>query len=133
MLGYAVTLNGSAVKGKGSAWHEGALGAHRQTERERALARRADLAARVRALTGVAVGADSVYLNRETGEATVAVDGARFRLARGVLTLVRPCAHCGTGQFVSGAIEDRADLGSALVAWTPLHAECQPEDEAESL
>jgi hypothetical protein len=133
MIGYAFTLQSSARPESSRPWREDAIVAHRQTERGRALALRADLAARVRALTGVPVGADSVYLNRETGEATVAVDGAVFRLARGAMMLVRPCDHCGTGQFMSGAIEDRADLGSALAAWQPLHEECQPEDSAEGL
>ncbi|MFN8513859.1 MAG: hypothetical protein U0232_16760 [Thermomicrobiales bacterium] len=133
MIGYAFSLPSPPRVGRGASWREEAIGAYRQTERERALALRADLAARVRALTGVPVGADSVSLSRETGEATVTVDGAVFRLAHGVLRLVRPCAHCGTGQFLSGAIEDRADLGGALGAWMPLHEECQPEEAIGSL
>jgi hypothetical protein len=133
MIGYAVTHQGSEVGGNAPTWREGAIAAHRQTERERALALRADLAARVRVLTGAAVAGDSVYLNRETGEATVAVEGAVFRLAHGELVLVRPCAHCGTGQFKSAAIVERTDLGAALVDWLPLHDECQMGESAEGL
>jgi hypothetical protein len=133
MIGYALTSHGSAVSEGAPTWREGAITAHRRIERERALALRADLAARVRTLTGSAVAPDTVYLNRETGVATVAVDGARFRLSGGALVLLRPCAHCGTGQFASAPIEDCADLGGALADWTPLHEECQPEDSAEGL
>jgi hypothetical protein len=133
MIGYALTLQSPAKAGSGPAWREGAIGNYRQTEGERALAMRVDLAARVRTLTGVPVAPDSVYLNRGTGEATVAVDGALFRLVRGAMVLVRPCAHCGTGRFMSAPVEGRADLGSALAAWMPLHEECQPEEALESL
>lgn len=133
MIGYAFSLPSPPRVGREASWREEAIGAHRQAERERALALRADLAARVRALTGIPVGADSVSLNRETGEATVAVDGVLFRLVRGAMVLMRPCAHCGTGEFLSAPIEDRADLGGALAGWLPLHEECRAEETAESL
>ncbi len=109
-------------------WREEALAAYRHIERERPIALRMELATRVQALTGTPVAPDAVYVNREVGTATVAVARSVFRLARRELTLLRPCAYCGTGQFANPTIESLADLDYALVGWEPLHDDCQPVD-----
>jgi hypothetical protein len=112
-------------------WRGEAIASHRRTQREGALTQGAELASQVRRLTGLRVTPDSIYVDHETGRATVAADGSIFRLAVGTLALLRPCAYCGTGQFASPPIEDPADLGFALIAWQPLHDDCRPSDPAD--
>ena len=76
---------------------------------------------------------DSIYVDGEAGCATVAAGGSVFRLTGGSLVLLRPCAHCGTGQFASPPVERLADLGYALAEWQPLHDECRQADPADWL
>ena len=133
MITYHEVPQTSPHPGALPSWHEDALAAYRYRERERLLALRMELVTRVQALTGHQVAPDAVYVNREAGTATVAVDGSIFRLARRQLTLLRPCAYCGTGQFASRAIESLADLDFALVGWVPLHDDCQPADASDTI
>ncbi len=114
-------------------WREEAIAAARREATTAALTLRADLASRVRALTASPVAPDSVYADSDAGSATVTVDGTTFRLAQGTLVVLRPCAHCGTGQFASPPIASVADLGRALDGWQPSHDDCRPEDPADWL
>lgn len=114
-------------------WRDDAIAAAHRAAVEAVLSLRAELAARVSRLTGIPVAPDLVYADNIAGIATVTVDGATFRLAQGRLTLLRPCAACGTGQFASPSINGIADLGRALDAWDPLHDDCQPEDSTHWL
>lgn len=91
---------------------------------------RAGLAAGVRALTGCAIPDSAIIVDADARRATVALDGALFQLQRAELVLIRPCAHCGTGQFASAPLSARADLGHALAVWQPYHSGCEPSDPA---
>ncbi|GAB4441274.1 MAG: hypothetical protein OHK0015_38400 [Chloroflexi bacterium OHK40] len=90
---------------------------------------RRELIRRVRSLTGVVPAAEAVWVDGARHAAGVALDGVRFRLERGELVLLRPCAHCGTGLLASPPLRSPEDLGYALLAWQPLHGDCQPDDE----
>lgn len=91
-----------------------------------------ELANRIMVLTGNLVPAEAVYVNREARMAMITVDGMIFRLRHHTLMLLRPCAHCQTGQFESPAIDSLQDIGHALVAWQPYCTHCTPEDPAET-
>jgi hypothetical protein len=100
-------------------------------ERARAVgqdALRAELAGRVRDLTGRAVRLDSVVVT-DQGSALAWVDGVKFQLEGLELTIVRPCVHCGVDEVTSPPIRTRADLGRALSAWRPRCGQCELEDE----
>ncbi len=113
-------------------WREEAVAARRQSERTRPLAMRAELAARVQALTDSVVPPDSIQVDRQGSVAIVAVDGLVFQLQQHRLSVVRPCAYCGTGQFTSPAITSPDDLGYAITDWDPRHDDCQETDEADT-
>jgi len=95
---------------------------------------RTDLAARLLGLTGRPISLERVYVDSGGRLAVAGVDGETFRLHRqDGLVLVRPCAYCGTGSFDSPRITDRLDLGYALLAWHPLHEDCEDYDASETL
>ncbi len=114
-----------------TAWQARAAAAYRQARPAMSAEMRADMAARLLALTGQAIAPEMIFVEPHTGTAVTVVDGVVFRLAQGALLMVRPCAHCGTGQFVSPAIAGNADLGYALTEWEPLHPCCAPDDPRE--
>lgn len=74
------------------------------------------MAARLRSLNGLAVATERNHADAATRTAIAVVDGSVFRLIGRDLTLLRPCAHCGTGQFASPAIRAITDLGAAIAA-----------------
>lgn len=92
---------------------------------------RAELAARVQALTGCAIPGAAIMLDDNARRATTTVDGVVFQLQGSDLRLLRPCAYCGVGRFASPPIASRADLGHALSDWQPYHAGCAPADPAD--
>ena len=89
---------------------------------------RIDLALRLSALTSREVPQYAIHVNTANRSATTRLDGVLFRLVEGQLSVVRPCAYCGTGELTSPPIQDRADLGRALVGWDPRHPYCQDVD-----
>jgi hypothetical protein len=89
---------------------------------------RTELARRVQVLTGREVLPDLVYADPDKQLARVTVDGVSFRLTRGQVVLLSPCAYCGVRAFESSAIESPADLGYALSVWKPHCRDCVPED-----
>ncbi len=89
----------------------------------------AELATRIRELTGVTLAPDKIYVDREKRLAVTNVHGVVFRLERRDLRVMRPCAFCRTEQLASPSIYTRADLGHALVGWQPVCGHCPPEDE----
>jgi hypothetical protein len=93
---------------------------------------RAELAARVQALTNCALQGEVIVVDSAARRATAALDGVVFQLQRGDLTVARPCAHCGAGRFESAPLTSRADLGHALAVWQPYHAGCEPSDPADA-
>jgi hypothetical protein len=77
---------------------------------------------------------ENAYVDPSGRLEVAGVDGETFRLYRqDGLALVRPCDYCGTGRFASPKINDRADLGYALLAWRPLHEDCERFEAPETL
>lgn len=93
---------------------------------------RAELAARLRALTDCALPDSAIIVDAVARRAIAALDGVVFQLQAGDLIVARSCAHCGTGRFASPPLTSRADLGHALTAWQPYHAGCEPSDPTEA-
>jgi hypothetical protein len=111
-------------------WQEVAIAAYQQSQEHAGFALPAELATRLRALTGRVVAPETIYVDRDAGLATTVVDGVVFRLRREQLSLLRPCVQCGIGHFESPALASRADLGYALNAWQPLCAHCPAEEDS---
>jgi hypothetical protein len=86
------------------------------------------LVRRLRALVGVEVNVDDIWVDLDERSALVTVDGVRFRWEQSQLVMLRTCALCGSGQFASPPLTSQADVGYALSAWQPRHPECQPDD-----
>lgn len=92
---------------------------------------RAELAARVRALTGYSLPDGAITADRHARRATAVLDGVVFRLQGHEVIVLRPCTHCGTGLFASPPLVSRADLDYALSDWQPYHTGCEPVDPAD--
>jgi hypothetical protein len=111
-------------------WRAEAIAEHARSRVAGEAARRAELAGRLRDLTGRTIAPESVMLPTER-RAIAWVDGVQFRLEGPELTIVRPCVHCGVEELTSPPLRGRADLGYALAAWEPRGAQCQIEDPPE--
>ena len=111
-------------------WRETAIAAYQAAERDDVVTLRAALTSRVLAFTGYLVPPTSIFVDRETRTATVALDGVVFRLRRGDLMLVRACASCATGELESTPLVTLPDLGHALANWEPRCGNC-PEGDAD--
>jgi hypothetical protein len=98
---------------------------HRQNEDS---ALQIALARRLRALLGVEVNRDDIWVDLDERSALVTVDGVRFRWEQSQLVMLRPCALCDSGQFASPPLTSQADVGYTLSVWQPRHPECQPDD-----
>jgi hypothetical protein len=109
-------------------WKARAITTYQQQRRDDGAALRLGLARHVRALTGRVVHADAIWVDLDGRMALATVDGVRFRWERDQLVILRPCALCGSGQFASAPLTDRAEIGYALSDWQPRHAQCQPDD-----
>jgi hypothetical protein len=135
------TMHGTAIRhgrrsqrtsgaSRGS-WRARAAAAYRQAQPTMNADLRAEMAARLLALTGQAISPATIFVEPHTRTAMTVVDGVRFRLTQDELVMLRRCAYCGTGQFVSPALAGPTDLGYALTEWRPLHCDCAPEDPRE--
>jgi hypothetical protein len=92
--------NGPAVLAEVRTWQALAVDEYERSLPGRHDALRAELTARVLALTGRRVPPENVYADDRL--AVAGVDGATFRLHRGGdLVLVRACAYCGMDHFES--------------------------------
>ncbi len=89
------------------------------------------LAERVGSLTGRTISQRDITVNFAARCARATLDSVVFQLRGHDLSIVRPCAHCGTGQFETPPITDRVDLGYALAGWQAYHPECEPADPPE--
>jgi hypothetical protein len=89
---------------------------------------RTELAGRVQVLTGREILPGLVYADPDKRTARVIVDGVSFRLTRGHVVLLSPCAYCGVREFESRPVESPADFGYALSVWKPYCRDCAPED-----
>lgn len=98
---------------------------HRQDEDS---ALRIALVRGLRALVGVEVTLDDIWVDLDERSALVTVDGVRFRWEQSQLVMLRTCALCGSGQFASPPLTSQADVGYALSVWQPRHPQCQPDD-----
>lgn len=112
-------------------WRAAALAAYALEAGEDDDSLRAELAARVRRLTGCAIPDGAITADGSARRATAVLDGEVFQLQGHELIVLRPCAHCGTGLFASPSLASRADLGYALSDWQPYHAGCEPVDPAD--
>lgn len=109
-------------------WQQRAVAAYRQSARDSLADLQHALISRVAALTDREIPERSIYVSAEAQLAVVNVEGVVFYLRRHDLTILRPCAECGIGQFESDAIVTLADLGYALSDWQPRCAHCAPAD-----
>jgi hypothetical protein len=109
-------------------WRERAFLTYYGSRQEKTRALKQELLRRIMRLTGRRPSLDKIYADLENRSATVSEDNTLFRLEDDTLTVVRPCAYCGTGQFKSPSIRDAADLGYALSVWQPLHSDCTPDE-----
>jgi hypothetical protein len=108
-----------------------AIAAYRKAQPAMTAELRADMAARLIALTGQTIASETIFVESHTRTAIAVVENVVFRLVDQELVVLRPCAYCGTGQFASPAIHNVVDLGYALSEWEPLHDDCAPEDPRE--
>ena len=114
-------------------WKTQALSAYQQRRQDDGAALWSALAHQVRELTGRDLAIDAIWIDLDRRVAFVTVDGVRFRWEPSQLVLLRPCVHCGGGEFTSPPLTSAADVGYALGAWQPRHPECQPDDPASWL
>jgi hypothetical protein len=91
------------------------------------------LAERLLALTRQVVPAEAIAVDAGGRSAAAVVDDVRFLLRRDDLVIVRPCAYCETGRFVSEPLDGQADLGHALAVWAPYHHDCEPADPPDGV
>ncbi len=110
-------------------WRTEAIAAYRRMEQEELRTPPALLAARIRDLTGHAVGPRSIHVERAAHTATVSVDGVIFRLRQRTLTLIRPCATAPSGYVESAPIMHRSDVGRVLLAWDAADDATKDDDD----
>lgn len=109
-------------------WKAQAISTYLQRRQHAGSSLRQALARQVQRLTGRELDGDYIWVDPQGEAAFATVDGIRFRLSAAGLQVLRPCAHCGIGEFASPAIESVADLGHALADWEPHHPACEAED-----
>jgi hypothetical protein len=91
------------------------------------------LAEQLLALTGHVVPAEAIAVVAGGRSAAAFVDNVHFLLRRDAVVIVRPCAYCETGRFVSESLDGQADLGYALAVWAPYHHDCEPADPPDDV
>ena len=90
-----------------------------------------ELVRRIETLIGAHVHIQRPWADAAERQAGALVDGVRFRLRNGQLSIVRTCAECGSGEFLSPALRTRSDVGYALSAWNPCHRQCGNDETAD--
>jgi hypothetical protein len=117
-----------------SDWQAKAVAVYTSTTDATSLRLRRRLAERLLALTGHVVPAEAIAVDAVGRSASAVVDGVLFLLRReDVLAIVRACAYCETGRFVSEPLDRQSDLGYALAVWEPYHRDCEPEDPPDDV
>ncbi len=114
-----------------NSWRTQAIDAFIHGEHDDLAALRVDLAARVAALTGQPIAPEAIVVTRASKIARVVVDGVRFQLQNGELSILRTCVECGLTTHASPPISSRADLGYALAGWQPRGACCTPDEDED--
>jgi len=120
-----------AAPNTSSTWHSVAIDAFIHGEHDDVAALRVDLAARVAALTGQPIAPETITIARASKQARIAVDGVRFQLQNGELSILRTCVECGLTTHASPPISSRADLGYALAGWQPRGNCCTPDEDED--
>jgi hypothetical protein len=111
-------------------WKIQAISTYQRHRQDEASALRLALVRRLRALVGVEVNMDDIWVDLDERSALVTIDGVRFRWEQSQLVMLQACALCGSGQFASPPLTSQADIGYSLSAWQPRHPQCQPDDPA---
>lgn len=113
-------------------WQKRAVEEYERLLPTRRLELGADIVDRLLALTGHVIPSRNIYVDNDAHRAIANQDGSLFRLDRGRLVLLRPCAYCGTVQFESPEIHGPEGLGYALGHWHPLHEACGDDSSVHS-
>jgi hypothetical protein len=116
-----------------SDWRVNAVAVYADTADMARLRLRRRIAERLLAITGYGAAEETIAADTAGRSASAVVDGVLFLLRGDALVIVRPCAHCGTGRFISEPLERRADLGYALSGWAPYHRDCEPVDPPDDV
>lgn len=111
-----------------SDWQSTAVAVYTSAMDAARLQLRRRLAERLLALTGREATVEAIAMDAGGQSASAVVDGVLFLLRCDDLVIVRPCAYCQTGRFVSEPLDDQAGLGYALAVWAPYHRDCEPTD-----
>lgn len=109
-------------------WQQRAQAAYQQAEADTISRIQREFARRIALLIDYEPQPQSIYVNLASGTATARVDSITFRLHGNDLTIIRPCAGCGLGQFESLVITSLEDLGGVLTMWQPRCPQCPEED-----
>jgi hypothetical protein len=135
VTGQSTPPSGGAALSQGEApdWRVKAVAIYADTADIARLRLRRRLAERLLALTGCAAVEETIAVDTAGRSASAVVDGVLFLLRRDELVVVRPCAYCGTGRFVSEPLKRQADLGYALAGWAPYHRDCEPVDPPDDM
>lgn len=135
VTGQAISQSGanSLPHNESSDWRVNAVAIYADTKDMARLRMRRRIAERLLALTGYGVSEETIAADTAGRSASAVVDGVLFLLRADALVIVRPCAHCGTGRFISEPLKRRADLGYALSGWAPYHRDCEPVDAPDDV
>ncbi|HEY7022648.1 MAG TPA: hypothetical protein VH349_16145 [Ktedonobacterales bacterium] len=135
VTGHSIPPSGGAAFAQGEApdWREKAVAVYADTADMARLRLRRQFSERLLALTGCVASEGTIAVDIAGRSASAVVDGALFLLRRDDLVIVRPCAYCGTGRFVSEPLERQVDLGYALAGWAPYHRDCEPVDAPDDV
>ena len=120
--------NLALAEGEPSGWRAKSVAAYADTVDVARSQLERRLAERLRLLTGYVPLREGLVVDMAGRSASAVMDGVLFLLRGDDLVIVRPCAHCGTGRFVSESLECVTDLGYALAVWAPFHRDCEPVD-----
>jgi hypothetical protein len=124
---------GALTQGEAPDWRVKAVEVYADTADMALLRLGRQLAERLLALTGCAALEEMIAVDTAGRSASAVMDGALFLFRRDELVIMRPCAYCGTGRFVSEPLERQADLGYALAVWAPYHRDCEPVDPPDDV
>jgi hypothetical protein len=126
--GQAFQLGNRAAAAHVGDWKTQVVSVYQRYRQGEDSALRIALVRRLRALFGVEVNVDDIWVDLDERSALVTVDGVRLRWGQSQLVMLRACALCGSGQFASPPLASQADVGYALSFWQPRHPQCQPDD-----
>jgi hypothetical protein len=135
VTGQFIPQSGGAALSQGevSDWQAQVVAVYAETIGAARLRLRQQFSEQLRTLTGCVAPKETIAVDSVGRSASAVVDGALFLLRRDEVVIVRPCAYCRTGRFVSEPLERQADLGYALAVWAPYHRDCEPVDPSDDV